>query len=241
MLKNKKILLVESNSVNRLLISSVLSESGAYVQIIASEEQLEEFNLGEEIDIAIIDLHFEGANGLSILKKMVVRKGGDFPVFGMTNSIEEIKVMQPNIDKLCTLLEKPFSIENFKQLINKNSLKVGLTHESLEEELFSLVKIEDMSRGNESFVQRMIGIFVDDIPKSMDKILLAMENKDYSIIKAGIHRIKPSLKMMCINSIESDVEKLEYNCEQMVSLEDVPFLVSKINNVLIRVVESMKK
>lgn len=240
MLKNKKILLVESNTVNRLLISSVLSESGAYVQIIASEEQLEELNLGEEIDIAIIDLHFEGANGLSILKKMVVRKGSDFPVFGMTNSIEEISDMQPNINKLCTLLEKPFSIEKFKQLIVQKSLLGDTNNGNLEDELFSLSKIKDMSRGNESFVDRMVGIFVDDIPKSMDKILVAMENKDYAIIKAGMHRIKPSLKMMCINSIENDVEKLEYNCEQMVSLEDVPFLVSKINNVLSRVVESMR-
>lgn len=239
MLKNKKILLVESNTVNRLLISATLSERGAFVQIIASEEQLEELNLGEDIDMAIVDLHFAGANGLSIVKKMVAKKGEQFPVFGMTNNVDEFKAKQPSFSKICTLLSKPFSIDDFIEQSRVNSVEEGSQDITMGQDLYSLDKIRGMSRGNESFVERMVAIFVDDIPKSMEKILTATKENDYSKIKAAVHRMKPSLKMMSINSIEKEVEKLEHICAEMTLLDEVPSLVAKIEKVLKSVVQSL--
>lgn len=106
--------------------------------------------------------------------------------------------------------------------------------------LYSISKIEGMSRGNDDFVKRMIEIFVDDIPKSLDKITQALSEENYAIIKAAVHRIKPSLKMMSVNSIEQDVEKLETYCAESLSLDEVPALVARIEEVLLSVVTQLK-
>ena len=106
--------------------------------------------------------------------------------------------------------------------------------------LYSISKLENMSRGSEEFVLKMVNLFVADTPLALEGIEKGIKNNDFERVRALIHRIKPSLKILCIDSIEKEVKDIEKYCQENKNLEKVPPLFEYVKKTCEKVILAMK-
>ena len=78
-----------------------------------------------------------------------------------------------------------------------------------EEQLYNLLLIDKMCRGNEKKIEKMIQAFIRQTSKLMAELNLAGVEKDYLKIKAIVHKIKPSFTYYGTVKLENEVKLLE--------------------------------
>ena len=71
-----------------------------------------------------------------------------------------------------------------------------------------------MSRGNDEFVVKMVGIFVEQTIATIEKIVAALESNDFLEISRLIHKIRPSINKMGVPSIQNEMKTLTKNSKR---------------------------
>jgi len=112
---------------------------------------------------------------------------------------------------------------------------------SNETPLYDLTNIKTLSRGDQSFVNKMIEIFVEHTPTSVTEIKVAFENQDYLTISKIAHRMKPSIDNMGIHLLKNPIRELESSAKmEVVDDKKVELLIENIENTLAKVIEDLK-
>ncbi len=75
--------------------------------------------------------------------------------------------------------------------------------------LYDLKTIYDLASGDETFVRKMVSLFINDTPDTINAMQEAFKNWDYDELKKISHRIKPIIKTLEINSIINDVNDID--------------------------------
>jgi HPt (histidine-containing phosphotransfer) domain-containing protein len=106
--------------------------------------------------------------------------------------------------------------------------------------LFSLKKLEDLGRESPTFLDRMLNLFIENTPLSINEIKQAYENNDMEKVAAVAHRLKPSIDNLDIRSIKNEIrelEKLAKSSDQPSRMEELIDLIEDVTN---KVVEELK-
>ena len=75
--------------------------------------------------------------------------------------------------------------------------------------LTSIETLSEMSGGSEEFMQEMITMYLEDVPEAMTKVEQALETEDTTVLKAQIHKIKPSMGFMGMMEMQELAGKIE--------------------------------
>jgi hypothetical protein len=78
-----------------------------------------------------------------------------------------------------------------------------------EEILFDLEGLRKLSRGNDKFIQKMIGIFKKSAPDSIHEMRSALGKGDLETIRAIAHKLKPSIDNLSINPMKTKIREIE--------------------------------
>jgi HPt (histidine-containing phosphotransfer) domain-containing protein len=106
--------------------------------------------------------------------------------------------------------------------------------------LYDLSTLDEMSRGNKVFYDKMINIFIDSSASTITDIQKALEANDYERVAKLVHRMKPSILNLNINSIVDEVKYLE-QINASVDLDKVNQAIGKLFSTLNSVRESLLK
>lgn len=106
--------------------------------------------------------------------------------------------------------------------------------------LFDLSQLNELSGGNQDFVNKMAGMFVDMVPEILDRINTGLATDNLEDMGAAAHKIKPSIDMMGIVSLKEKIRALESNGKNRTNLDEIPGLVSDINEILNKVVAQLR-
>jgi len=79
----------------------------------------------------------------------------------------------------------------------------------MEEKLYNLEQIEMMSGGNDSFVDKMVNLFIELTPELMNRIKSGLIENDFEEIKSAAHKMKPSIDMMGIIKLKNEIRNIE--------------------------------
>jgi len=77
------------------------------------------------------------------------------------------------------------------------------------EKLYDLGMISMLCRGNNVQLKKMVMVFIDQLPKSIEEIKIAYHNREFEIVKNTAHRIKPILGYYAIIKVEKDILQIE--------------------------------
>ena len=107
--------------------------------------------------------------------------------------------------------------------------------------LFDLTNIKNLSRGDQSFVKKMIEIFIEHTPTSIQEIKVAYKQDDFTTISKIAHRMKPSIDNMGIFSLKNPIRELESNAKmEVIDKNKIASLIDIIENTLIKVIKELK-
>lgn len=242
-LKGINILLVEDHIVNQVYATSILEDQEIHVDLAENgKEAIDKLRL-KNYDLILMDMQMPVMGGIEATQ--IIRKELNLvtPIIALTaNAIsgESDKCLNAGMNDF---VSKPFKdIELLNKIskllnINRADLIDRIAEEKSEpgQNLYSLNKLNEMSHGKQEFVNKMVQLFKTETPKSIHLLNEHLSKKEYDLVGAVAHRMRPFIQMMDV-LIKDELLLIEEYCKHSRNLDQLTDLIQKVSSVCTKVV-----
>jgi CheY-like chemotaxis protein/HPt (histidine-containing phosphotransfer) domain-containing protein len=238
-LKNKKVLLVEDNVMNRLVANTVLKQYGVIISEAHNGEEAVNAMRQSSFDIVLMDVQMPVMDGLTATRFIRKEVNQDIPIIALTaNAIkgESDRCIEAGMNDF---VSKPFEEEDLvyamtKWISNNNEQKNGTMKNNGEtkQPLYDLSKLEKIANGDKGFVNEMVRLFKDQVPADVNQIKAAYSRNDFTTVKEIAHRIKPAIDNMGIASLHQEIRKIESVALNEPHSPELPELIKELETVI---------
>lgn len=247
-LKGIVVLLVEDDAFNQRFIKRLLENLQGKVYLASNGKEAIDLPELNEVDIILMDLQMPVMDGFETIQHIRQKLALATPILALTGS-EFAADKEKALDLGCKgYLVKPLNSDTLLTAIRRG-LETGVM-DSIEEKeekktvkskaLYSLSKLEEISRGNQEFVKKMVNMLVEEMPISLAALKEGLEHKDYDQVRAMAHKMKPSIQLMNMSRISKTIQTLEDNAKAKTNLEQIPDMVHQVMDVCERVLEELR-
>ncbi len=219
MLKGKKILVADDNDMNRFLITVVFQNYNSIVIEARNGKEAIDALAKEPVDIVLMDVQMPVMDGLQATRYIREVLKSNVPVIALTaNAIkgDHEKYMESGMN---SYVLKPFNEDDLIRAIIKQLEGGTQTFEVMPEKkeiemkqgetLYDLTQLNEISRGDEDFIQQMIGIFIQQSKISMDELTENIQCNDLPKVASVAHKFKSSVGNICRPFIYEDIKRIE--------------------------------
>lgn len=259
-LRGVKALLVEDNTMNQFLATAILESWHMAVEIAENGEIALELLRRKKYDIILMDVQMPIMGGVEATRHIRQNLNMDIPIIAVSaNALKGDK--EKYLDAgMNDYISKPFeqdvlfkkmaallgNVNDYLQRQEENKLveedtPKPLTVSMLAQQLYDLSKLRATSRGNEAFVQRMIKLFLEQIPDSLNQLNEAYKKNDLEKVRSIAHQIKPTIDALNIHQLRGEIRLLEKYAEEGTRIEELTVLMEKMNQVMQLVIAEIKK
>ena len=246
-LNDKKILVTDDNELNRLVASIILQNYGADVVEASSGQQAIDIINNQNVDIVLMDIQMPGMNGIQATR--IIRENNKtIPIIALTAEAihgEREKSIAAGMNDYIT---KPFKEDLFLKIIdnllhgNSNLQKSEEPEMKMEtEKLYDLSSLVEISRGNQSFVKKMVDMFCEQTPKLVDEMLSAFKTNDLEHMGSIAHKMKPSIDNLNISSLKQVIRDIEAAGHEKIEQNTLSAYLKATDSVIKKVVTMMKE
>ncbi len=106
---------------------------------------------------------------------------------------------------------------------------------------YNLAKVYAISDNDPDFVHQIVKEFVQDTPKDLDHIKLAIEEKNHHKCFEYAHKIKPSLDLLSMNIVLEEVILIELWAKSLGKKKEVVELYRSISSHIEKAIKEIKK
>ncbi|PPK87717.1 PAS domain S-box-containing protein [Neolewinella xylanilytica] len=246
LLEGTHILLVEDNIMNRFIARKSLSHFGCTVDEAENGRIAIDLLKEKAYDLILMDIQMPELDGVATTKIIRGDLRLDVPIIAVTAN-----AFKKDIDLYLSIgmndfVTKPFEEHALFETLSQQ-LRISRTTDKptvayTASSCYDLGLLRKLGRGDETFVQKMVGIFVEQMPVSLQEICQALAQKDYPSVAQVAHRIKPSIDSMGIGQLEGVAKDIEVYAKSDKVVHGV--LASKVNffcGTLITVVDKIRE
>jgi len=97
-------------------------------------------------------------------------------------------------------------VSNSKETIQKEN-NIASAESTLK--LYDLTMVQLIGKGNDGFVQKMVALFLDQVPADISKMNEQVEKQEWAQVSKLAHRMKASIESMGINSLKEPIREIE--------------------------------
>lgn len=238
------VLIVEDNELNRMVARHCLSfhncttaEARNGLEAIAMLEQ-------HRYDVILMDLHMPEMDGIESTTIIRKKMNLNVPIIALTANAFQVEIDKCLAAGMNTYVTKPFD-ENDLMTKIQQLVRTGRTTTRQEinlpaskpAKLYDLSKIEQMSRGDQRFVNKILEIFCEHVPDVMNQIKAAIRDNNTANVRSAAHKLKPTLENMGIDSMYELIRELEKTTE--VSIE-TKAKAGKLSEVVTQVLSDVR-
>jgi HPt (histidine-containing phosphotransfer) domain-containing protein len=106
--------------------------------------------------------------------------------------------------------------------------------------LFNIDALLKMSRNDMLFIKKMLILFSQMMPQSLDEMQVAIDEKDWLRLASIGHRIKSSVAGVGIVAIADDFKKLEFLCKAVeIEEQEIALTFNSIKFVIEQSIQQM--
>jgi two-component system, sensor histidine kinase len=250
-LRNKQVLLVEDNEMNRLVATHSLSHYGLIIEEAVNGLEAIQMVKRKNFDLILMDIQMPEMDGLEATRIIRNELQMDTPIIALTANAFKLEIDSCMKAGMNDYVTKPFEETSLLRTLVKNLTGPKVNIEVVEQQkddiklksskLYDLKKLKEVSRGSAEFVNKMILLFIDQIPQSMKKLTEAYELGDYKSVAAIAHKIKPSIDNMDVKGALAEVQKIEQLANHDPYAEELRSAIKKLNTTLTDTVEQLKE
>ncbi len=246
-LAGKKILVTDDNEMNRLVATTILKYYGAILGEAQNGIEAIEKIKNEHYDIVLMDVQMpmmDGIEATTIIRDSISKT---LPVIALTALALKGDESKFRAAGMTDYLSKPFEenqllhvvakwLDHETSILNKEPVMEKVNTETL----YDLSKLHEIAKGNHSFVDKMVNMFIEQGPASVKEIQDAWEEKDLEKVNKVAHRMKSSINNMGIGSLKSDISEIELLAEKNEPTERLNLLISSLETIINEVVIQLK-
>jgi two-component system, sensor histidine kinase len=238
------VLLVEDNEMNRLVVRAMLKDYKLELTEVFNGEEAIKQLIVADYDVVLMDVQMPVMNGLDATLAIRNDLKLSIPIIALTANAIKGESDRCIAAGMNDFVSKPFEEENLvntiARCIQRNT--VSLSEKRNQEitsahPLYSLATLERIGKGDQVFIRRMIGLFLDQVTKSVDNIEQAYKSGDLLTVKSLAHRIKPTISNMEIHSLEEVIRELE----QMPEDQSTQIRIEKLVKIIKEVADQLQE
>jgi len=246
-LANKKILVVDDNQMNRLLATAILNNYGAITLEALNGIEAVEALRKQSVDLVLMDIQMPVMDGVEATKIIREEISDSLPIIALTaNAIKGVKEKY-FAQGMNDYLSKPFT-EN--ELVSICVVSLGKDIKTIDFQkpveiinnaaLYNLSYLEEISRGDNEFLIKILELFIEQIPDSAIKINLAYQKGDMDTIKAVAHSMVSSIETLSITPLKNAIREIEKLAIQHSSGTAMEALLKQVSDYLPKVIAQIK-
>lgn len=199
----KKVLLVEDNRVNRLVVEQLLLRWGYEVTTASDGMAALKHSAGEAFDLILMNLKMPGLDGRETarLVRSISIHYQFSPILAFSSSGEQLlQCLAPFTD----FLEVPYVPEHLKNLLELHLPQV----KSIESNLQVEERLEDISAGDEVYYQTLVSLFIKSCAEILEDLQMGRLESPAYLSQVG-HKHRSSLRLLGLYSLEAALDTLQ--------------------------------
>jgi len=246
-LKGKTILVTDDNDMNRLVAATILENYGATIIEATNGEEAVLLLGNNKIDLVLMDIQMPVLNGYDATR-FIRKSGNTIPVIALTaNAIkgENEKCLQAGMNDY---IAKPFNEDAFLKKIAHwlqtemtASDNLPISEQSNNEMLYDLSALQEISRGNQAFIEKMVKLFCEQSPAMVEQIKEAYSNDKLEAMGAVAHKLKPSIDNLKIISLKQVIRSIEKAGKENNKTEEVASQIQLTEEVINKTIKKLKQ
>ena len=210
-LRNKRLLLVEDNELNRQVAMISLKHFGAIVTQASNGLEAIDWIRQEPFDLILMDVQMPIMDGYEAARVIRQELNSSLPIIAITANALTGEMEKCLACGMNDFISKPFEETTLIQTIIRHIRTTEIVDDLVEPKkaLYDLTKLIQLSRGKQEFITKMLCLFIRELPIALQQIEEAYAQNDLVKVSKMAHRIKPSLDSMGINDLHGPVRALE--------------------------------
>ncbi len=260
-LEHLSILLVEDNEFNRLVAEDTLKELLPDIRIAVAENgaiAVEKIRK-HDYDLVLMDIQMPVMNGVDatrMIRSTLPEGKKDVSIIAMTANVLQEDVQRYLDAGMNAYISKPFQTDDLllkmsavleNKAHNTNHDTAEVQHNSgvgnlqaLPAEVTDMNFLNQFTGGNPEKKKKYVGMFLDNGPKLLEKIKIALQQQDYESLKVAAHSMKPQLSYMGVKEEVSNIFLIEQSAGQTAHRENLPQLVAHLERLCIKAFEELR-
>jgi signal transduction histidine kinase/CheY-like chemotaxis protein/HPt (histidine-containing phosphotransfer) domain-containing protein len=256
-LRDKRVLVVDDNDMNRLVATTILGNYGTVIFEAADGQEAVDFLRGQAVDVVLLDIQMPVMSGLEAAEVIRREISGTVPIIALTaNAIrgESEKCLSAGMNDY---LSKPFEEGAFIKMICEwvgeevtasgevaasGDVASGMVSVLVDvgAPLYGFQRLEEIGAGDAVFLKKMVQLFVDTVPAVVRALEAAAENGDFKNVYARAHSLKPSLHNFSVDCLGEDIVELERLAQAKGPAGRIEELSRRVGKIVGEVVDGLK-
>ena len=245
-----RVLLVEDNELNQQVATMTLSHFGLKVEVASNGKEAVEILATEAFDIVLMDVQMPIMDGYEASRTIRNELHLEVPIIALTaNALkgESDKCLSAGMNDFIT---KPFDegtmLKTMAKWLKSKSLEaVGdevliRKSEAIKAKLYDLSKLESISRGDYTFIKKVLGIFIEHTPSAIQEIKVTASSGDFETMGKIAHRIKPSLDNLGIKTMFQVIRDIENYDGSMGDVSALSDKILQLEETVLAVIDHIK-
>ncbi len=233
---NMSILLVEDNEFNQMVAIDTLLGWSPSTKIDVAENGLIALQKLEtkKYDLVLMDIQMPIMDGHAATIHIRTKFPSplcNIPIIAMT-----ARASRAYEEKLCKksgmndYISKPFEPEKLFLKISQALSSVTLTDNknTPPTKIVDTAAILAFTKGNKQLAQKMVHMFLNDMPQTLFKLKTAHTENNFSTLKTMVHSTKPSYTYLGMQQLTEIAKQIEHNAEDEIKSEETALLLNEL-------------
>ncbi|UFH56335.1 PAS domain S-box protein [Spirosoma sp. KNUC1025] len=242
LLVSKRILLVEDNEMNRLVVRMILKPYGPHLTEVINGQKAIEALRTDTFDLVLMDVQMPVMDGLEATRIIRREISQSLPVIALTASAIRTEKEECYQVGMNDFLAKPFEEKDLISLLTKWINSAGTEKPVIKSptKLYDLSKLESISRGDSEFIQQMVQLFCTETPTAVNQLVDAYYLGNLRKVKSIAHRIKPSIDNMGIDSQTEGIRAIDQLAQTGEASNELEARISSFAETITEVVRQLQ-
>ena len=228
--------------MNQELARMIMESWGLQVDIAANGNEALNKVRNKFYDLVLMDIQMpemDGVQATVAIRSLADNAKAQTPVVALTANVLKHDKERYIASGMNDILAKPFTEEGLFYTIAKNlglpvdqqvnPAKCGKENVCTEPPgQYDLAMVRAVSGGDETFVRKMIDIFLATIPQSLSDLQQHAAAEDWEALGKSAHKLKSTIDSMGIHSLRQDIRALEGFGRNRENVALIPGIVAKV-------------
>lgn len=257
-LGKKRVLVAEDVELNQFLAKHIMQSWGFEVTIAENGRKAVAALEENDFDLVLMDIQMPEMDGITAtgcIRKLADTRKANIPIIALTANALKGDSETYKKAGMNDYLSKPFSEDGLY-----NSIKTNLDGSATpapsgskqqepapaaaasipEGPLYDLTMVRTVSGGDESFIKKMVQLFIETVPPGLADLQDAMGKQEWARVGKIAHKLKSTIDSMGITIIKDDIRLVESNGKNEKDTGDLPPVVKKVTDIIQLCIQQLK-
>ena len=229
-LKGVKILIVDDEKLNQMIIQNMAKLWGADYQSAGSGSEALMIIRENNFNVILMDLLMPGLDGFKTTE-IIRKENKDIPIIAISGTSTPANIERLFDAGMNDYIDKPFKIDELHAKISKVIFKEK-DEESAQmetnENSIDLSYLRESTDNNSELMKQIIEVFLKQTPVAIERLEAALQNEDWNDLRKTSHKMKPTFEYVGIKNLRSLVSEVQTITENQVGLDKLPELIKNL-------------